>query len=307
MDNKEHKIQVNDSAKIFPVRKDGKLISVVFVADDNYINFLGVAINSIISNASRNRTYDIIVITTDISDQHISDLLTLIIDKPNISVRFADISHYTNTNNFLVSSNYTVFTYFRLLLPDIVVDMDRLLYLDADVIVNDDLTELYDTDFEGNCIAGTYDTQVAAWQNYNSGMRSYFRSLGLNTSGEYVQAGVLLFNMHLICEKADMKSILARACSEKFVFNDQDLINIYFKGKIKILNLKWDVLNHNDVGTVDCEEHLLPQQKDDFLRSWPIQESFILLKDLFHVIENQGHMMIYIGNMPGTLYFMIVS
>jgi|GEM_PF-4850717 len=263
----EHKIIIDDINKILPLSADKKTIHVVFVADEKFTDFLGLAINSIIYNSNTNRIYDIAVITTDISEEHIEDLLSLIKDKENINIRFAYVNKLIDKINFKVSNNYNSFTYYRLLLPDIVNGIEKILYLDSDVMVNTDLTELYDMNFDGNLLIGTYDTLIASWQNFNSGMRSYFKALGLNRSGEYVQAGVLLFDLKSIKDKIDMRAMIDYACLKKYIFNDQDLINIYFMGKIKIVSLKWNVLNQNGDALNACLQHLSESQKNEYMDS----------------------------------------
>lgn len=258
--------------KVLYIDKDNKALPVIasnevrvaFVADDSFVDFLGVAINSIIENASKERFYDILVMTSDISEENMEKLLTLEKRRENISIRFVFIDKWIESMNFVVSENYNKFTFYRLLLPDITESMDKILYLDADIVVNADVASLYDIDFDGNAIVGTYDVQIAAWQNYDSGMRAYFHALEVGESGRYVQAGVLLFNLDWMRKNGIMHKAIMRGCQDKFIFNDQDLINIYFRDSIKLVNLKWNVLNLSEDGIENCKKYLNAQQRKEY-------------------------------------------
>jgi Lipopolysaccharide biosynthesis proteins, LPS:glycosyltransferases len=256
------KILVNKNNKITPFFKEDA-VEVAFVSDTFFVDFLGVAINSVIANASQSRQYDIIIITTNILDMQIQELLMLKRGKENISIRFAYVNQFAETLSFMPVGNYNAFTYYRLLLPYIVDRIEKIVYLDADLIINSDISELYDMDMEGNIVLGTYDVQITSWQNYDSEMRTYFNAVGLKESGKYVQAGVLLFNLKRMVEYCKLDTILKQACTERFVFNDQDIINICFKEKIKIVSLEWNVLNLSENGMRNCETYLTTQQRQE--------------------------------------------
>ena len=263
---KQEKIYVNNENRLDPIDVPGA-VCIAFVADDSFLDFLGVAINSIFINSSENRFYDIIVLTTCLSDKNIEKLLTLKEHRDNVSIRFAFINQFVDKMNFAVSDNYNKFTFYRLLLPEILETADRVLYLDADIIVNKDVSYLYDMEFDNYYLIGTYDVQIAAWQNYDSGMRAYFRALGISEPGCYVQAGVLLLNLDLIRKANIMHEAIMQGCKERFIFNDQDIINIFFKDKIKIVELNWNVLNLSEAGLESCKKYLNEQQGREYIRA----------------------------------------
>lgn len=252
---KNNKFYVDEKSQIEPFFNENAVM-VSFVADTTFVDFLGVAINSIVQNATDACCYDILVITTDITDSQIDKVLTLIKGRDNFSIRFVYINLLVQSLQLLTCGEYNHFTYYRLMLPDIVKNTEKILYLDSDVVVNTDIAELYNWDMEEKAVLGTYDVQIASWQNYDSGMRSYFKALKINNPGEYVQAGVLLFNLKLMRQICDLTSVLKVAGTQKFIFNDQDLINIYFKGNIKIIPLEWNVLNLSSEGIENCSINL---------------------------------------------------
>lgn len=263
----DFKLKISKNNRIRQMFTDKNSVHLAFVADDSFVDFLGISIHSIVLNADKGNDYDIIVITTSMSDKHIADVLSVTADASNFSVRVAFVNELVEEQHFVVSKDYNQFTYYRLLLPDILEDFSKILYLDADLIVNCDIAKLYNVPFEGKLLVGTYDTQVAAWQNYDSGMRPYFRSLGLGRSGEYVQAGVLLFDVKNMVKEIDFNDLIQKAKTEKYILNDQDLINIFFKDKIKIVHLGWNVLNRDAVALRGCLDNLTAAQKKEYEES----------------------------------------
>lgn len=106
-----------------------------------------------------------------------------------------------------------------------ILNEDKILYLDVDTIVDKDLTELWNFNLGNCCIAARFENQKA----------------------EYFNSGVLLMNLKMIRDlQLDDKVIrLLKKC--RFAFPDQDAMNIIFKGRIKELPFKYNVLGRDEV------------------------------------------------------------
>lgn len=241
-------------------------ITVVTAADDNYGKYAGITVNSIISNMSEKQNYDILILTNNMSDMNISKIMSMN-SYSNVSIRFVFVNSVMEHLNVKISNNYKIITYYRLLIQKLMPTYEKVIYMDSDVIVNVDLNRLWSIDIGDNYIAGTYDSLIAAWQAYDSGMQSYFEAIGVCKSGEYVQAGVLLMNLKKINEDFEALYLLRKACSETYIFADQDLLNIAFKGKIKYIDSSWDVLNLNEEGRALCERFLPASLKIEFVNA----------------------------------------
>ena len=120
-------------------------------------------------------------------------------------------------------------TYYRLfavrLLPR---SVERILYLDVDILVIGSLKKLYLTDIGDYYFAGARDT--------SNGMNKCNERLEIPNVYNYINAGVLLMNMTLLRENLDLKKTLdlVRVCP--MPYNDQDLINKLFYDKIKVVS-----------------------------------------------------------------------
>ncbi len=232
-------------------------VTVLFVSSDYFTDYLGVLIHSIIMNANPNRSYDLVILKTDMSVKNMNLIIGLANGKANIAIRFVDVNKLILDLAFKVTGdNYNNYTFYRLLLPSLMRQYEKVLYLDSDVLVNADLAELFDTEITEYCLAATYDVTVASWQAYDNDMRRYFTKIGLIESGKYFQAGVILFNIAKMNEKFERKFLITKACEEHYILNDQDLLNIYCKGQIKYVGQEWNVFALREEAAMECNRHL---------------------------------------------------
>ena len=132
-----------------------KEIPVFFSTDDNYIPYLDVAISSLIANASEDFRYRIIVLNTGLSKENTdlvkkkesSDFIIEFIDISdrlgNIKSRFKDVYHFS------------LASYYRLFIASLFPEYDKVIYLDCDLVILGDISELYEINIGENISKGT--------------------------------------------------------------------------------------------------------------------------------------------------------
>ena len=129
-------------------------------------------------------------------------------------------------------------TLFRLAITDILT-LDKIIYLDCDIVVNMDIQELWDIPLDNFSCAGVLESPRGRF----SATAIRMRLMGCNPV-EYINAGVLLMNIPRMREKLGADQVLQwfrryRYCIK---YQDQDLINSCFRGEIKILEGRFN--NH---------------------------------------------------------------
>lgn len=142
-----------------------------------------------------------------------------------------------NFKNFNTKhTSWTIEVLFRLFMGDYIdVEIDRILYLDSDIIVNGDILSFYNQDLRNNLIAACQDNKVNLL-NYKTDI------LGLKPHNIYVNAGVILFDfrrVHSILKLDFLSEIISK---NKFKYNDQDIINIIFENNIKLVDNKYNFI-----------------------------------------------------------------
>ena len=129
-------------------------------------------------------------------------------------------------------------TWYRIFLPELLGDVDRLLYLDSDLIVTDSLAPLWDMDMEGNLIGAV--TNVFLPTDYNRP-----GELGLPGVEAYFNAGVLLMDLAAMRRDRATQRLLdySRANAELVAWRDQDAVNVVFGEQRLDLHPRWNCMN----------------------------------------------------------------
>lgn len=159
-------------------------MNIVFAADRGYLPHLSVAMLSLAK--SMRVPCKIHVITSDISDHDWSRLCS-----PRVFSRHSLARHTvddTHLRDLAMGKHFKVSSYYRLLIPDL-IKADRAIYLDADIVVNDDLTFLRDVDLGQHCIAAVEDPIPNGAGGYDG------LGLGMSSTSHYFNSGVLVMDL----------------------------------------------------------------------------------------------------------------
>lgn len=124
---------------------------------------------------------------------------------------------------------------FRLFIPEIIA-LDRVIYLDCDILVNMDIKELWSIDIEGNIIAGV--------PGYLHGLPDRVRKglAEIDYKG-YVNSGVLIMDLRQMRQKGSLSEMSAEWFSRHrhlATLPDQDALNSIFRGHIKTISGKYN-------------------------------------------------------------------
>lgn len=239
-------------AKLSPVSKDNN-VAIVLASNNFYVPYMSTLIHSIAEHASPKNKYDITIFHQDITPDNMSILRGEFIGLKNFSIRFYDMSSRASEYSKLFTKwHFTVETYFRLFIQDIMADYHKVLYLDGDMIVKRDVAELYAENIKGKLLAACRDIDMAGVYNSNilpadnnidSNRKDYIDNvLRIKSPLDYFQAGVILFNLDEMRKVFDTQKALRFAASRQWEYLDQDVLNYFAQGNVKYLDPKWNVL-----------------------------------------------------------------
>lgn len=225
--------------------KKQELIPIFFTIDDGYAPYLHVALISLIKNASKDRRYKIIVVYQELNEENRNNLAKLVEDYPNFEMEFKFMKQSLDMitdriENRLRSDYFTMTIYFRIFIPDMYPEYDKAIYIDSDIIVPGDISELYDTDMHDNLIGVVTDGSV---NDVPELQRYMTESLGLKL-GDYFNSGMLLINMKELrnVHLAEHFLYLLNKYHFDCVAPDQDYLNSMCYGKIEYLDSCWDAM-----------------------------------------------------------------
>ena len=123
-----------------------KQIPIFFAVDDNYVPCLAVALQSLIDNSSKNYYYHIRVLYTNIKWKNQKIIKKM--QQENIRIDFVNVSKQINKvkQQLYTRDYFSAATYFRLFIPELYPQYNKVLYLDCDIVVLDDVADLYNID-----------------------------------------------------------------------------------------------------------------------------------------------------------------
>ena len=213
------------------LNKNNDKIHIMVNLNNKYIYPLIVSINSALFNSNKNKTTLVyhVLCSKDLSKKNINRLKSLLyIYRTNLELIFYNMGNVFIKFKF---QKYSQVTYYRLISP-IFLPLERIIYLDSDVLIFKDLYELYQTSFNNNYILGFLDIL--------SGGIDY---LGL-ISEKYINAGVILINLEKIRNDNKYYELLNMALNHKMLkHHDQTVINYILYPYIGNLPYKYGIFN----------------------------------------------------------------
>ena len=269
-------------------------IPIFFSTDDNYIPYLDVAISSLIANASKKFNYRIIVLNTGLSKANLDRIKQN--ERDEFKIDFVDISDGVEKIKSKLKNVYhfSIVTYYRLFIASLFPQYDKVIYLDCDLVVLGDISELYHTEL-GDNILGACPEQFV--QNTKEFRVYAAQALGVDPD-RYVNAGVLLMNLEQF-RKNKIEEEFIRLISEHdfdLLDPDQAYLNYLCYGKIHVLPNGWNkepmpLVCEGKKNIVHYALYKKPWQYDDVMDGeyfWHYAERSPFCKDILLNKQNFG-------------------
>ena len=216
-----------------------EIIPIVFAVDTNYITVLHVTIQSIIANATPGKFYQMHILHENLTEEDIASFNAFQGD--NFKIEFNNIAkqikQYAKVMHYKYYGSNAI--YYRVFIPEL-LPYDKVVYLDADVVLNADVAELYHADLGSNLVGGILCSIVNLPQHVNYAKR--FLGLGTNDKQPcYFNSGVLVMNCAQMRQENFIEQFFDVASSFKLeVCPDQDYYNLLCYGRTVLLPLVWN-------------------------------------------------------------------
>ncbi len=218
-------------------------LSIVVVSDNHYVVMIAALIKSIELNLSRDKKIDLYIIEDRIS-VHNKKKLQLSINPDVTTLIWKKISEIIPNGIKLPvdKSSYPLSIYARLFIPHFLSDnVDKVLYLDVDMIVLQDISLLFDTDLSHNIAAAVTDLGVPVFNNSWGGVKNY-KELGFAPDTKYFNSGLLLMNSKLWKENKIAEQTIECINQNRAFANypDQYGLNIVLANQWTELDSRWN-------------------------------------------------------------------
>lgn len=211
------------------------VVNVVLATDEGYLKQSFVVMESIMQMAKQSDFYHFYILTNQVVIDSFSEYIQDMEEKYSCcKVEYLLVDNMLG-EVFLRMKHITRPTYYRLLLPEI-LEVDKCIYLDSDIIVLDDLKLLYDIPLEGYEIAGV---KAPTYHIMGDREEGYKEESGLLSMDSYINAGVLIINLAELRKSGFTKSAMTLV-NAGLPGQDQDIINRLCYGRIKILPFRFN-------------------------------------------------------------------
>ena len=217
------------------------MMNIALGFDSNFAPYAAVTIKSILLH---NKNIHFYILYDNLNQTDINKIDKLINTGNNCYVDWIDMTGKFDNLDAGEWPSKTV--YFPVALPSICKD-DRILFLDADVIVNGNLENFYNQDISDFYIGGAQDLGIITTFNKNELLSSktegkmhakeYYKKLfnynNVEDFNSYINGGVLLLNLELMRNNNIENKMYEIFKKIDFVFNEQDCYNYVCRNKIK--------------------------------------------------------------------------
>lgn len=235
--------------------KNENIIPIILVANNNFINQVAALITSIVDNSSQKNLLRFYILNSDITEQN-KTLLKQHIYKYNKfhQINFVDMKKYTSNQmlqKYLNNDTYiTPETYYRFYIIEMFNEYKKVLYLDCDMIVVDDIWKLYTINIDNYYAAVVEDFAVV-----NSFIKNRQEIYSKFTWKQYLEeklhkkdkvcfnAGMLLLNLDSLRKNNIEQKLFDFLEKESpLQYQDQDVLNSVFDCKVKFIDEKFNLL-----------------------------------------------------------------
>lgn len=213
-------------------------INIVLATDKNYAQHAAVTITSILCNTTQQSNIQFYIIDDNIDDDNKTKLQDTV-KQFNSNIIFVKIPE-NSLNQVFVSGGITRAAYFRLAIPNILPKtVNKVIYLDCDLIVLDDIVNLWNLDMCQKPVAATEDFGILS-----STSKCREKEINLNWKKEYsyFNSGVLLIDFMLWRKNNYASQLIELVQTHKFRHHDQDALNYLFMNNWTSLPLCWNVI-----------------------------------------------------------------
>lgn len=211
-----------------------KRMNVAISLNQNYFYYTYVMLNSLLRNNQDSKIY-LYILHNDLTKEALEAFIALLANFEGVLVE-ERVERNLFPNILPVNKQWSIETYFRLALLDLLPEtIDRILYIDVDTIVNQNIRELYEVDFEENMFVACMEKEVE--KPADNCRWELFRPI-FEKGYHYFNAGVMLWNVQELRGKYNLNYYLdvAKKMKYQFVAPDQDIINYVHYAQVKFVD-----------------------------------------------------------------------
>ena len=204
------------------------MIPIVFITDKNFMLPVGVAVYTLLTNKKADTLYDIYVIMVDSTEEDSMFFNRINTGESKINFLYVSTEKYACINQLAHISRAGLV---KFEIAELLPEYDRVIYLDADIMIRSDLSDLYDADLGDAVIGGVKSLDM------------------VYDDTPMINSGVMIINTQMFRDGAYSQKLLEKRIELGDRRSmDQQVINIVFKDKIAYLPVKYNCVAEKILG-----------------------------------------------------------
>ena len=219
-------------------------IPIFYACDEGFIKYAIVSLKSIIENASKSFKYSVTFLHSGISKEWMTEVFAL--ENDEFKITFEDVSGYLESikNKLPIRDYYTKTTYFRFFISEMFPGYDKAIYIDADTVVNGDISELFLTDIGDSYLGAAQDRVLLETDLFGE----YAEKVVGVDRHNFFNAGMLLIN----CKKFREIKVLSKFIEYLSIYTfvvaqDEDYLNVICRDHVYWLDQRWNTLVYGEI------------------------------------------------------------
>lgn len=212
-------------------------IPIALITDERFAPYCATTIASVLNNSQEETEFDFYILTGGLS-QTVKEKFNGLKAIKDCSINIISID-IDNFKGLPKCNHIPIESYFRFKLFSLLDGLDKVIYLDSDMIVLGDIEGLFNTNID-NYYAGMVIDTV---KEVGTVLNEVKQKLQFPVNSDYFNAGVMVINLNK-CREDHIESKLfdwAKRNYDKLTWADQDVINVIMHGLIKKLPSKYNI------------------------------------------------------------------
>lgn len=237
------------------------VMDIFFAADNNFAQHLCVAMTSILLNASSFDKHNFYILDGGISDKN-KKIIDRVKKIKNCQIEYLKIDDnlFQNCPITSICQHISKQTYYRYIISDLKPELDKCLYLDADIVVDNSLNEFWNLSLDDNYAAVVEEL----WQFAHN---EYIRKWNINQS---FNAGIMLINLKKWRQDNIVQKLFTTTAElvrkNELQWQDQDVLNYTFKDKVIFVSPKF---NLQQTAYFDGQHSLCSEEQMHLAKTYP--------------------------------------
>lgn len=228
-------------------------VPVFYSISDDFTPYAAVSLHSLVKHADPKRDYTVTFLHQGLSRDHEKALAAY--NRDNVHIKFYEMSDellkpiQDRKENYLRGDFFAMSIFYRLFIPDLFPEYDKVVYIDSDTVLNDDIAKLYDHDLGNNLLGACTDTSI----QFVEKMLRYIKEVLALDPKEYINSGMLVMNAKAFRDENFVDKFFSLLGRYHFdcIAPDQDYLNEICSGRIKYLDGRWDAMPNENTAALE--------------------------------------------------------